>query len=84
MAFKMNKPDMSISYTKHSKGASPLNKVSAKAKLVKGPEDTAKKASPPSPPSPQQDKQNKKKKPEAKLNFIEEQQEKTKDKKLYG
>ena len=58
MAFKMNKPDMSISYTKHSKGASPLNKVSAKAKLVKGPEDTAKKASPPSPPSPQQDKQN--------------------------
>tara|TARA_B110000444_G_scaffold25513_1_gene21097 strand:+ start:180 stop:401 length:222 start_codon:yes stop_codon:yes gene_type:complete len=73
MAFKMNKPDMSISYTKHSKGASPLNKVSAKGK-----------ASPPSLPSPQQDKQNKKKKPEAKLNFIEKQQEKNKDKKLYG
>ena len=73
MAFKMNKPDMSISYTKHSKGASPLNKVSAKAK-------TAEQAS----PSPQQDKQNKKKKPEAKLNFIEKQQEKNKDKKLYG
>lgn len=79
MAFKMNKPDMSISYTKHSKGASPLNKVSAKAKLVKVSEDTAKQASPSSPQPPAKDK-----KPEAKLNFIEQQQEKNKDKKLYG
>lgn len=81
MAFKMNKPDMSISYTKHSKGASPLNKVSAKAKLVKVSEDTAKQASPSSPQPPAKDKS---KKPEAKLNFIEQQQEKNKDKKLYG